>query len=176
MRVYLDVDGVLTDFIGHACAVHGVSNPYLNSKNWGKYALHTLLGMTYAKFIEPMGYSFWRTMPMTAHADLVLEALAGFDVCLLSAPLETFGCLDGKAEHFERRMPDYRYMLGRDKGFCASPRHLLIDDSEDSISRYDGPKFLFPGLWNYKAKLDPISALREFIPTLRASCPEGQIL
>jgi len=155
MRVLLDIDGVLADFIGGACKLHGRSQG----------GLAPLLGMSAGAFYAPMGQSFWAGLtPLPWMRDVVtmLEGKFGVEnICLLTAPILTPGCFDGKLEWINTHLPQYRrrYLVGPAKHFCASESSLLIDDNTTNVldfTKAGGKGFLFPNI-------DALSALHNYL-------------
>ena len=107
----------------------------------------------------------------------LLETLAdkfGEDnICLLTSPILTPGCIDGKMTWIRKHLPQYsrRFLIGPAKQFCAAPRHCLVDDSITNIKAFkeaDGHTFLFPAPWNSRFKEQPVQALKEWIAALES--------
>jgi 5'(3')-deoxyribonucleotidase len=168
MKVLLDVDGVLADFAGAACAHHNKPSPW--PENNGDYDVVKLIGMDPAAFWEPLGYEFWRNLPETQHAWNIVEALSihyGRDnICFLTMPCVTSGCAQGKIEWLRERWPDIPYLIGPDKRFCAHSDSVLFDDNERNVRHFvqaGGAALLMPAPWNHKFSKDPFDELLEYL-------------
>ena len=157
MKCVLDVDGLLTDFVGGACKFHNVPNPYLDERNWGCYLLEELLAMPASDFFGPLDEVFWANLEPTIEFDTIIELVENKfgrqNVCLLTAPIRTTGCLEGKRIWIKKYLPDYeyRFLIGTPKHFCAGPDAVLIDDSDKNIKAFTkngGIAITFPRPWN----------------------------
>lgn len=155
--IYLDMDGVLCDFMSACLKLHG--DPEVNHAGtfWG--VCHSL-NITEEQFWTPInaaGSSFWADLNWTNDGKDILkevEELFGMEnVCLLSSPSHCPSSVYGKLEWIRRHVPAYskRYLLGPDKGFVASSGRLLIDDGDHNIQKWVGGKGIavrVPRPWN----------------------------
>jgi len=173
-RVLLDMDGVLVDFVGGVCKTHNKPWPY-DPDVQGSWDLEPLFGIQSPEFWAPLGYEFWAELEPYPHFREFLCALedkfGARHICLLTSPPRTQGAIEGKLTWIRKHMPDYsrRFLIGPAKEFCASERHVLIDDSEANIAKFQaagGQTFLVPGPWNAGFKEKPLPALREWIASL----------
>lgn len=173
MKVLLDIDGVLADFVGGACRLHGVDNPYDKQENLGHYEIQDLIGISGPPFWDPMGEEFWAGLDVYPWAHQIvhdLEALYGLDnICLLTSPVRTPGCTRGKMHWIETHFPmlDRQFLIGPMKEVCAHGNSILFDDSESNCHKFrkaGGRAFLVPGRWNRKYReLDPYTAINTFL-------------
>ena len=172
MKILLDMDGFLVDFVGGVCRWHTVPNPYDNPKNHGIYDIEKVIGIHGAEFWNPLGEEFWATLePMPQMLEIIdiFTRLYGQDnLCLLTQPILTPGCIDGKMRWIKKYLPAFRrrFLIGPAKEFCAHADSILFDDSERNISKFEaagGNALLVPGLWNRKHNLDPLEEVRRFI-------------
>lgn len=156
-RCLLDIDGVLADFNGGACHLHKVKNPYDDQVNFGKYEISELVGMSRAAFYNPLGEDFWANLQPTPECFKIVAHLEGIfgkeKICLLTSPIITPGCHEGKLRWIRKHLPDYarRTLIGASKEFAASPDAWLIDDAEkntDKFALWGGNAFLVPRPWN----------------------------
>lgn len=175
LKCLLDVDGVLCDFAEGAAQIHGKENPYLHKKNHGIYEMEGLLGLTSIEFMEPMGLDFWASLRPTKDAHLIVRLLENHfgaeNICLLTKPVPTPGCQEGKLIWIRHHFPQFlgRYLIGPSKTFCAHPGAVLIDDHEKNVDSFiaaGGQAFLMPAHWNYKSELDRLVALADYLETL----------
>lgn len=104
-----------------------------------------------------MGYKFWAELEKTEEADkivdLVVKKVGVKNMCFLSSPCRTIGCMDGKKrwllDHYQHLAG--QVLFGNKKEFCANPEHLLIDDYDENIKKFreaGGQAILFPRPWN----------------------------
>lgn len=156
-RCFLDMDGVLVDFIKGICEAHERDNPYSDAKNAGSYWLHKIWGISNTKFWEPaQDADFWADLDKTPECDEIIsrvEMVFGENVCLLTAPSLAPGCMEGKREWITRNIPRYRdqFLIGSAKEFCGFPGSYLVDDMEKNIVKFQeagGNGILFPRPWN----------------------------
>jgi hypothetical protein len=126
IAIYCDIDGVLTDFDGHARA-QGKLLPD-GSNNW-----------------DAMDYDWWRTMPAYAGAQDFYRALHRIaPTKLLTAPTLSTGCFAGKAVWAESFLPERGKFLLKDLIICnadskeafARPKSILIDDRAKNVDAW----------------------------------------
>lgn len=151
--ILLDMDGVLCDFVGEACELHG-RDPATVTR-WDFYAGW---GMTAADFWRPInhqGRDFWARLQPYPWAAELIEAVAkadpDFHVCTTpsASPESLAGKLDWLHAHFGRRFR--RYHMTPSKAALAAPGRLLIDDSDHNVGDFianGGEAMLFPQPWN----------------------------
>ena len=151
-RILLDMDGVIADFIGAAALLHEFDASAV--KCWD---FLESFGIDPVAFWSPMGRKFWANVPKTIEADAIVqaceEAVGAENVCLLSSPCDTDGCIDGKRDWIRKHYPQFarRAMFGPAKEFCAAPNRLLVDDSDsncNAFARAGGVACLLPRPWN----------------------------
>lgn len=173
MKAFLDIDGVLNQYVSAACKLHDKPNPYeTEPDNWlGRWDFFAAWGgMPAWKFYHPQNLAFWTNIPLADDAQQIVaevEAKFGRDnVCLLTAPVLVDGCLEGKAAWVRSRFPQHskRLLIGSCKEFCASPDACLIDDSDDNVNKFraaGGNAILVPRPWNSLHGADTLTYLRE---------------
>ena len=153
------MDGVLVDFVGGACRVHGKANPYAcgNFNGWTILDSPEFRGMSAADFWRPMGREFWAGLAWTDDGreilSIVESAFGKENICLLSSPCHTPGCMDGKLDWIKENISSYksRFMFGNRKEFAASDRRILIDDADHNVRAFGmagGRTVLVPRPWN----------------------------
>lgn len=159
-HIFLDMDGVLTDFVGAVLRLHGQSD-LLETWPPGERDIPKVLGMSrgaYWKLIDEQGSDFWASLkPFDWFQELIecVRAVAPFTI-LTASSLDP-GCSSGKVrwlyEHFPkvegRRFTDY--LIGCRKDLLAQPGHVLIDDAESNVDAFEaagGRAILFPQKWN----------------------------
>ena len=155
MKCFLDMDGVLVDFVGGACKLHNMPYPYpaLN----GIWDFVEALNLNSAKFWAPMGREFWANLKPTPEMPTIIQLLENkfgkTNVCLLTSPCQTDGCIDGKMDWIKAYIPDYkrRVMFSTAKEFLAHPKTVLVDDAEHNTAPFNehgGQGILLARPWN----------------------------
>lgn len=151
MKILLDLDGVIVDFITGAFEAHGIT--HLEQKDVRYWDIKKLLGMGSEQFWGEFDEDFWVGLKMYDWADEVFELLGEYDVCLLTSP--GWRGAGGKQQWIRKNLPGYfknnRYLIGPAKEFCASKDTVLIDDYEGNCNKFEfagGHAILFPQYWN----------------------------
>lgn len=156
MKCFLDIDGVLADFVGQLCNKLNVDNPYTEVENRGTWDIQKFLGDDIWDITN--NCNFWTTIPKLPDAEMIVEIIDSFfgdNVCLLSSPTNCPECAQGKVKWIQNHFPQYkdRYLLGRAKHFCASPNAMLIDDCPENIEKFvaaGGCGLLLPRPYNHR--------------------------
>lgn len=153
MQCLLDMDGVLVDFVGGICAVHGRDPSTVQTwdfyKDWG---------MSEDEFWEPAGFEFWAglrpTQEMWCIYHNVLQTYGVLNTYLFTSPSKNRGCVDGKIEWIRTWLGDNwldRVLFGKPKYLTAGPGRVLIDDNDGNVHRFiegGGRGLLCPRPWN----------------------------
>jgi hypothetical protein len=150
---YLDLDGVLVDFVRGAFALHGKEIPYPEVR----WDFDKQLGIPPEVFWGKMGKDFWEDLPWTQEGpDLIkaLETIFGSDnIVLMTSPVGTPGGVEGKVNWIRRELPGYsrRFFIGPPKHMLAGPGKLLVDDHDENIDKFcaaGGKAIMVPRPWN----------------------------
>lgn len=154
MICFLDLDGVLADFLGAAFRLHKITlDPYPP----GVWDFFPHAGIAEADFYAPLDESFWAGLPWTQDGRQILaaveETFGVANVCLLSSPTLHPGSLSGKYRWISEHLPQYqrRFLLGPPKHLLAQPGTVLVDDSDANVGRFrkeGGEAVLVPRAWN----------------------------
>lgn len=156
MRIFLDLDGVLVDFIRGAAELFKKDYDQLISR-WppGMYDMEVVLGISKTKFfstIENVGEDFWATLPPFPYAKSFYEHCEGIaPVCILTRPTYAPSCLSGKVRWMRRHFGNIDYIIGKRKELCARDTHVLIDDHTVNVSKFQehgGRAILWPAINN----------------------------
>ena len=155
---YYDMDGVLADFVGGICKLHGKPNPYLDSGNYGQWAVDRLMGLSSADFWEPTGYDFWYGLEVTEEAHKLLEVTRPLDIYhnVITHPSEYRynECCTAKHDWLIEKLGANYFTdvwFTENKAQYASPGAFLIDDRDINVYRFKqagGHAFLLPRPWN----------------------------
>lgn len=156
---YLDLDGVLADFVGGALAVHRERspNPHVSygECNWDFFEKQ--LGLDPFYFWSVLGREFWATLNWHRDGGLILaevEKHFGSDrIAIVTSPCLTEGCLEGKRQWIRQHIPEYerRLVFCNQKELLAAPHKVLVDDSDRNIELFraaGGYAIRVPRPWN----------------------------
>lgn len=161
MPLFLDMDGVLVDFMGGALRRHNRLDVLANYPK-GEWAIEKQLGLTAVEFWEPLrGHSFWAELQPYPWFDLlmgIVRAKFGTDFWIATSPSLDPYSASGKIEWLQRYMPREpggktftRHFIGADKYHLARRGAVLIDDNEQNCAAFEsfgGIALLFPAPWN----------------------------
>lgn len=174
MKILLDMDGVIVDFVGAALRIHGAEDLYTRPSSLGCFDIEKLLGISTSAFWAGVDRDsgFWGSLQKTPEADAIVaaavETVGWENIGVLTAPALADSCLIGKRSwlrvHYPRLVD--RVTFARDKGWYASPNHLLIDDKNENVDGFrasGGIAILLPRPWNRNHKFagDSVSCLKE---------------
>lgn len=181
--VYLDLDGVLANFVGGA--LRACNQPASRLKP-GVWEIHTCLDYTIQEFWSRcQGHLFWSQLDALHDAEAIVSTVEAFcavedaDLWLLSAPSDDAGSFSGKYEwvgrHFNRLKR--KLVIACNKAAMhPRPGMLLVDDSDANvkawqggIGRVGGQAVLVPRWWNsgYRiAREDNMGTLPHFVQQL----------
>ena len=157
--VFVDLDGVLCDFVGGVLKLHGLEMPNFN----GAYDISDVLGMSVNKFWGAINEKddFWATLEKTADSDEILQILeksfGTSNIFFLSSPQNNSACYKGKIEWVIKNYSAYkkRLILTGHKHLLASKGRYLVDDSEVNCAKFSsrgGKSFLYGRAWNRSYK------------------------
>lgn len=160
MKCFLDMDGVIADFVGAACKLHNLANPY--PQHNGIWDFVEAMNLHPKTFWGPMGREFWANIEPTVEKDMIISMLehkfGAQNICLLTSPCATDGCIDGKMDWIRKHMPDYkrRVLFGAAKEFVAHHNAVLVDDAEHNVGPFNelgGKGILLARPWNKRHPL-----------------------
>ena len=165
-RCFIDLDGTLVDF---TCGVYELlrkeTPPKPEDQTWGFVHSDEWVKMDYRFTVK--------LKPTTFCFSILNYCLTKFrkeNICILTAPWDTEGCVEGKRDWVKKYIPGFekRMLFGEAKYFCANSHSLLIDDKEENINSFKewgGKGALVPQAWN-KNKGKPIDYMFDYIDTL----------
>ena len=128
MKVFLDMDGVLTDFEKAVTQIGAQSGLGDDASEEDKIKMY--------KKIEDAGEEFWSTMEWKEDGRQLWEALRKFNPILLSAPGFFRGSVSGKKMWVKNNMPGVQLYIENDKYKYAEPDAILIDDMEKNVEAW----------------------------------------
>lgn len=173
MKIFLDLDEVLVDFVGGALAVHGWTREQLHEA-WtpGVWDMTVPMGLTEEEFWRPIhaaGETFWTGLQPLPWAEEVLALVRRYadDWTIATAPSLCPTSRLGK----ERWLRSYfgpafdRYVITTEKHRLAGPGRILIDDREETCRKWSlagGIGQVFPAHQNslHQHKHDPVPVIR----------------
>lgn len=154
--IFLDMDGVLCDFVSAAFRAHGkefCSATYPK----GEYRIERVLGVTYDQFwvnIDGLGNNFWPTLKPYSWMQRLVAKVFEFDseVKIATSPSENPNSWSGKQFWLRwHGLGHIRAKMGDEKWLLAAPGRCLIDDSDENVNEFraaGGDAILFPQPWN----------------------------
>lgn len=164
MRVLVDMDGVAVDWHRGALELHNKPWPFDVHRGDAAWDLPKLCGMSLPEFYGPMDYHFWANLYPTPEANDIIWLLASNfgwrNLCFLTSPCRTSGCIEGKREWVRQHYPKIPILFSvtsfekgatPPKWFCAGPDSLLIDDCTANVQEFraaGGHAILMPRPWN----------------------------
>lgn len=152
MKILLDCDGVLADFVSAALLAHDRPETHDEWHYWDFYRRWCL---TAEDFWRPMrGAAWWFGIKPYPWAADLLKALG--DVTIVTAPNSDPECPRGKLDwlraHFG--ITHKRVVIAERKEILAHPGTVLIDDYSLNVNNFrdhGGNSILFPQPWNCRS-------------------------
>jgi 5'(3')-deoxyribonucleotidase len=109
MKILLDMDGVLTDFVGAAIEKFSPHPKDQLLKEWplGEYDITKVLRVDPDYFWTSLSVEWWSTLPFTSFAkDLIQLAGTLGEVYILSSPGNAIGAM-GKMNFLKKKLPAF---------------------------------------------------------------------
>ncbi len=174
--IFLDMDGVLCDFVGPACEFFQVNNPY-DGKFTGWNFIEEL-GFREDFFFGRLSSWFWRNLPpMPWASELISLCEKHGEVVILTSPPAhgVEAAVGGKMVWMQRFCPKYveRMIFTRSKHLLIRENAVLIDDCEDTTKRWGSSGILFPAPWNSLVGAGEIATIRNALD-LPCFCCSGR--
>lgn len=154
--LFLDLDGVLVDFVGGALAHHGRHLP-MHAVRWN-FPEQVGFAKDCPTFWNTLGHDFWANLEWTPEGKSVVkvaEEIFADNVVIMTSPCDTPGAVEGKIAWIKKNMPKYRrrFFVGPPKALAASPSKILCDDHEGNVDQFlaeGGRAVLVPRPWNHR--------------------------
>jgi len=176
LKILLDLDEVLVDFVGAALKVHGRTFAEIAS-NWkpGCWDMSVPMGLTPDQFWQPIsksGEQFWLALqPVKWFSNLItLVELYDSNWYIVTSPSKCITSYTGKVQWIKSRFGAEfdRFAITPDKILFARPDTVLIDDREDTIREFNnagGLGILFPAYHNrlYRLRTDPMGYVKSML-------------
>ena len=182
LRCFIDLDGVITDFVGAVCNEFGVpvSSLYVG---WppGDWGIYNGFGITEDQLwerIDKAGRVFWTSMKPTPDGyDILTECERAFgseNIAILTSPPRNPLAVAGKVEWIREHLPAYRrrFFVGPAKEMLAHAGAVLVDDSDKNAAGFisgGGRVVLVPRRWNslYSKADDALWYVRQLLQTVK---------
>src|SRR3972149_7518710 len=178
ISIWLDIDGVLADFVSGAIKLHKLNITQEEVSDFD--LLENIVGKN--KFwdtIDEAGEDFWENLKLYPYAKRLvsyLEILSGTDVFFLTAPCLSPYSYSGKIKwakkHFSKFVNSRRILIFPYKELIAGPDRILIDDKLSNIQKWTqkgGHGIIVPRPWNTWDQLAPKSEKEIFEYILNSS-------
>ena len=169
MEVFVDMDGVLFDFVSASIAAHGIEGfTHDDATEWDYFESWGLDLDQFWQGIDRQGIAFWADLEPYPWFDELLSTVALYDhdfkIC--TAPSRSAHSPGGKAACLNRRVPQVgpdRYVFTAAKHLVARPGRVLIDDNPTNCNKWEaegGAAICFPMPWSFDyAPLDAMAKI-----------------
>jgi len=161
--IFVDMDGVLCDFITAAFSAHGERfDPEKYPR--GEFECEKILGVTTSEFwrrVDFGGEAFWENLdPYPWALDLVKELQQIDRVVIATSPSRSPASYSGKRRWLQKMgMCRIDSMFGAQKWLMSRPGRTLVDDGEHNTTawtREGGTSILIPQPWNHAESVDSV--------------------
>lgn len=172
LKWFLDLDGVIVDFVGGIIRYHGLQCSVNDVTDWN--ALYKYWSGTVAEFWELLPENFWTNLDFTPEGKDIIDFLAEMNIkpTILTSPPWTGAT--GKQKWIQQNMPEYfdhdRYLIGPSKTCVARGGAVLIDDAEHNIDPWveaGGMGILVPRPWNRNRGKDTLEWIQVAVMFLK---------
>lgn len=158
--IYLDMDGVLADFIEGFINIHGrddLMDKYKNG-NWPQtWNFDNEFGPldTWWDKIDEIGEIYWEYLNAYQWSNRLVMELEASEIpwYVCTTPRLTPNCLSGKLKWLQHHLGNVDVIFAKDKWRLAHSNSLLIDDNDINCKKFfkaGGQTCLFPQPWNAK--------------------------
>ena len=155
-RCFIDMDGVLVDFVNLALKIHDREDL---QTNWppGETDIHRLLNISKSDFwekLDSLGASLWKNLPPYPWYQELIGIVESFSPwTILTSPSLNPECPTGKVQWMNLHLQEgfRNFLIGPQKHLLAQSDRVLIDDSDVKIDQFrhaGGKAILFPQPWN----------------------------
>lgn len=165
-HIFLDMDGVLVDFVGGVAKEFNADLSELDHWNINK-----ALCMSATDFWTRLQENkrFWAELeayPWTRELVHTCLDLTGGNVTIATSPTMDVNCASQKMYWIGKFFPQFNrtMLIGPQKHLLAKQHHILIDDSQkncDKFEEYGGRAIVFPQLWNSTKQKPDFSVVDE---------------
>ena len=138
-NVYVDMDGVLTDFERRFEQFAGVTPDEFISQKTIEFGDTKANEQFWDLIDEQIGVRFWAGMPWMPEGEKLWKYIKPFKPTILTSPSRKESSKIGKGVWIKRNMSGTPYKFGykaSGKAKYATPNSILIDDREDNIDAW----------------------------------------
>lgn len=161
--IYLDMDGVLADFMEGFINVHqrdDLMDAFRRNEFPTTWDFNGVFGdeSTWWDKVDEAGEIFWEYLNAYQWVNrLVMEInMTGIPWYVCTTPRFSRSCMAGKFAWLEHHLDKFNLIMARDKWRLAHEDALLIDDSDKNCTKFHkagGQTILFPQPWNNNREL-----------------------
>ncbi len=125
-KIYIDMDGVLTDFVKHVKQQFGDN-------------FKEILGdkPLFWELVHDKGEKYWAEIPIMSDAKKLIKYLQNQDIAILSSAGSpknyTKEAVSGKKKWMKKHFPNIKIIIEYNKFNYANPKSILIDDLQKNI-------------------------------------------
>lgn len=156
--IFLDMDGVISFWEKSAAKTLGIdiNDEKIREEIKNGKRLETYVGGDSVMWpkIDKEGTKWWRDMELLPWGKKLYEKIKekGDHFSFLTSPSSNPTSSAGKIEFLHKHFGDgfKDFLIGNNKEFCASPRALLIDDTDKKVKKFrsfGGHAFLWPNVF-----------------------------
>jgi hypothetical protein len=155
-KIYCDMDGVLTDFVGQFASL-GQGDVWDYEKKVGTENMWEL--------VKSAGFKFWSDMPWTQDGSQLWKKIMHKDVTILTTPARFALSINGKIAWLRKELgvDSSRVLFSANKEKYACPNSILIDDFKKNIDAWEKKGGI--GIL-HKSAPQTISELNSFVPLI----------
>jgi 5'(3')-deoxyribonucleotidase len=173
--VFLDMDEVLSDFIGGAFKLLSDKEPSIKECPMRVGSIERILGLTTAEMWDRVDRfrGFWPGLDPLPWAKEIVDkckTISNGNLFILTASGGNEWCEAGKSVWIKRHFPELQrrtFKCSREhKQEMSGPGKILIDDSEENVEKWNargGSSVLFPALSNPLWKLCVRKDAKKFV-------------
>jgi 5'(3')-deoxyribonucleotidase len=158
MIVYLDMDGVIADFVtGTAKLLNQLTKGMYDEDPPTEWELGPHFGLSNNEIfrrLDGAGEQFWRKLQPTRCFERLVERLRYTTVVVLTAITRSPSCASGKVAWLQHWFKTPVILTSAPKALLAKPDTVLIDDKEENVRDFlgaGGRAILWPAPWNSEA-------------------------
>lgn len=139
--IYLDMDGVIANFVDAALEVHSDRSGVLTHNDITDWHMEEWLGITVEEFWKPLNnYDFWRyDVKPYSYAETLFDVCSAYgEVYICTSPTLFTGCVTAKLDWLTTFFGwgvDRVITMGH-KELLAKPGTCLIDDRKSSVFKF----------------------------------------
>lgn len=161
---FIDIDGVLCDFVGGVHKAFGLSYDYNKYPySLGEWFWYEEAGLTEEEVNKVCTADFWENLEWMHDGEnslyLIENTRRGDEIYLLSCPMKNPESTTGKIKWINKHMPKYSnsfIITPVNKGILAGPDRTLFDDRDKNVDDFiknGGEAVLVGRPWNSGYKL-----------------------